>query len=378
MGSLDGVRIGIVTQNPINTMGGVERFSHTLAEELAKRGADITVCDGTDVTGFREMWFDRFGLGMPRRMWQLGHVAAQTFTAARVDVVIQNGISAWSLRHTAPHLPRIVVHHGTWKGVAPHGLPPRPRLRTIIAYRVIIGWFYGLIEKWTSAGAVSVGVSSSTTEELRTLYGLQATVIQNGVDLEHFAPGERMEARKSLGLSANPEEVWIAYSGRLESRKGMGVLLALTQRAHESMPALRFLFCTEREPSGWPPNVTFLVDVPYEQMPLAYRASNVFLFPSRYEGCSFSIIEAMACGLPPLLSRVGHAKDIWLADSALREYVLEGLGIDAWWHQLVRLVQDEEERRRIGTAARVYAKQHNSLEGMASHYEALIRELIGG
>ncbi|HHV77988.1 MAG TPA: glycosyltransferase family 4 protein [Syntrophothermus lipocalidus] len=374
--SLEGFHVGLVTENPITTLGGVERFSLSLAQELKQRGARISIYNRSLLTGFKSHWYDRYGIGMARRTWALGLVVADIAKRDRVDVIIQNGISGWSLRHAAPEVPRIVVHHGTWRGVAPHLLKPSSPVRTRLANRVFTSWLSGGIERWTAATAKSVAVSLAVAEELRELYGIDASVVQNGIDLEHFIPIDRQEARKKLGLRIPPGQIIISFTGRLEYRKGADILYELSRRAAEETPEAVFLLAVDRAPQGWPSNVVALENVSYERMPLVYSASDVFVFPSRYEGCSYSVIEAMACGVPPILSNVGHAKDIREQDKILGEFIIDELSPDVFWTVLTRLIREPQQRQTLGTLARRYAEEHNSLKAMGDAYQKLICETI--
>jgi len=375
-GGLQGIHLAIVADNPVETMGGVEKFSVILDSELRHRGASVTLYDRSFMPGYRRKWFDRLGLGIARRTGALGNAVGKDLRSANVDVIVQNGISGWSLRRTAKNLPRIVVHHGTYRGLAPMLLSPRDPLRTKVANRLFSSWELGAIEKWTSGRALSVAVSPSVADELRHIYRLDSTVIQNGIDLRTFSPGSRREAREALALEIPPESILVVFAGRVEYGKGSDLLRELAIRSQELLPQARFLVCTDQKLTGWPENLTFLTNLSYARMPLAFRASDIILHPSRYEGCSLSVIEAMACGLAPLLSHVGHAGSIPQAAPEILDYVLCDYSIESWWSRLARLVNDPSELSKCGTAARRYTEEHHSRKAMGDAYEKLILQLV--
>jgi len=196
--------------------------------------------------------------------------------------------------------------------------------------------------------------------------------------LKQFAPGGQREAREALGLEISPESILVVFAGRVEYGKGSDLLYELALRAREHLPEAHFLVCTDRERPGWPLNLTFITNLPHDRMPLAYAASDIFLHPSRYEGCSLSVIEAMACGLAPLLSNVGHAQGIPLEAPDLHDYILPDFLLESWWPRLALLIQNPEERRQCGGAARRYVEAHHSQEAMGDAYEKLILKSIGG
>lgn len=57
-------------------------------------------------------------------------------------------------------------------------------------------------------------------------------------------------------------------------------------------------------------NVLFTGFVPYEDLPFFYNASDVFVYPSLYEGFGLPILEAMCCGTPTITSNVSSIPEV--------------------------------------------------------------------
>ena len=101
---------------------------------------------------------------------------------------------------------------------------------------------------------------------------------------------------------------------------------------------------------------------------------DLFVLPSVAEGISNALLEAMACGLPCLVSDIPgnrtvitHEKDGLLfpvKDSAALAHLLE------------KFLTDEALRRQIGQAARVTAMQQFSLQAVVEAYLSLYNRLI--
>jgi glycosyltransferase involved in cell wall biosynthesis len=129
------------------------------------------------------------------------------------------------------------------------------------------------------------------------------TVIQNGIDTENFAPGQRNTARLTLG-----------FIGHLGKHKGLDVLLHALSLMDASKVRLlvvgtgedaeRFqTMCRER---GLDPYVTFYGHVENHRIATFYQQIDVLVVPSVWpENSPVTITEAMASGIPVIASDVG-------------------------------------------------------------------------
>ncbi len=128
-----------------------------------------------------------------------------------------------------------------------------------------------------------------------------------------FVPGDMAAARRQTGLSGDPALLWV---GHLDANKDPLTILHAVRRALPHLPGLR-LWCAFgsapllpeveqllREEAGLAARVHLLGWVPHDRIELLCRASDFFLSSSRREGCGYALIEALACGVTPIVSDI--------------------------------------------------------------------------
>jgi len=133
------------------------------------------------------------------------------------------------------------------------------------------------------------------------------TVLPNGVDTEMFAPSDKSEARKRLGLRRDKIVLFVADPSRYEKN------FPLAQEAVRR---------TGRDDTTLLP----VFGVPHELMPDYYNAADVLLLTSLWEGSVNSVKEAMACNLPVVSTDVG---DVRINTSGLDGYYVTGFDASA-------------------------------------------------
>ena len=140
-------------------------------------------------------------------------------------------------------------------------------------------------------------------------------LIHNGVDLARFKEIEgKSQLRKKLGI---PDKKSIIYTGRLVYQKGIDVLIRSFSKLNGETGCQLIIIGDgpERE------NIARLIDnhqlsksvilIDEVDDVVSYlNVADVFVLPSRFEGLSNSLLEAMACGLPVISTRVGGSIDI--------------------------------------------------------------------
>ncbi len=175
----------------------------------------------------------------------------------------------------------------------------------------------------TRRAARVIAVSESTRRDVIALCGVPAErviAVPNGVT-EAFCPAEPAavaEFRRRAGL---PDR-FILYLGTLEPRKNLVRLLDAyamwRQASQQDIPLVlaggkgwffETIFARVAE-LGLADSVVFPGFVPAAELPWWYRAADVFVYPSLFEGFGLPVLEAMACGAATITSRTSSLPEV--------------------------------------------------------------------
>jgi len=237
------------------------------------------------------------------------------------------------------------------------------------------------LERRSGRNAINVAVSESVREEVEHYYGLKvAYVIENGVNLQRFAPPSSEEKRvNKTRLGVDPDKVMALYVGRMEWGKGIDRLNELIHRVKNSRlsSAVEFCVVTPRiEKDFFSQHAQYVIGDNINRVLRAYRAADVFIFPSRYEGCEYVTLEALAVGLPVIGTPTGAMQMIKERDPVLGRYIVDDCSVEALMQKLENyLALSQEEREELSRQARRYAEKWASLELFRQKWEALIEEV---
>lgn len=173
-------------------------------------------------------------------------------------------------------------------------------------------------------------------------------MIGNGADLERFFPESQRLARRFFNL---PEKGRLLVSvGGLTERKGFHHVIATLPELLERVPDLHFVIAGGATPEGnneaelreqvqqlgLGERVRFLGQVAPDELRLVYSAGDLFVLATRFEGWANVFLEASACGLPIVTTRVGGNAEVVSSEQvgllvpygdhdALRDGILEAL-----------------------------------------------------
>jgi glycosyltransferase involved in cell wall biosynthesis len=206
-------------------------------------------------------------------------------------------------------------------------------------------------------------------------------VVQNGIDLGPYRSNpDRIKLRATFKIA--PDLPVITYVGRLSNEKGVDTLLeaaATLKNVYQSKFKVWLIGTGEQEQElrsmvndlNLQEDVDFLGQ--HEQVTDFLLASDCFVLPSRQEAMSIAIIEAMAAGLPCVVTDVGDNAQI--IHDGQQGFVISQDSIDSLANILHKLILDADLRQRLGTSAQLKAQDFSDVT-MAEQIQQLYEQLI--
>ena len=203
-----------------------------------------------------------------------------------------------------------------------------------------------------------------------------------------FVPGDPAEARRSSGVAGDPVVLWV---GHLDANKDPLAVLDGVSRAVLTLPALQLYCCYGSAPLLRAVQRRIIDDplligrvhlmgrVPHPQIEQMMQAADLFVSGSHREGSGYSLIEALACGLPPVVTDIPSFRALTGAGSALT-----GAGsIGAHWppgdaaalcEKLIAVAA--QSRAQIRAAAREFFAKELSFEAVGRKLAAAYQDLV--
>lgn len=201
--------------------------------------------------------------------------------------------------------------------------------------------------------------------------------IHNGVDLNHFR--RDLSARAALGLSPDARVLsFVAHHNgwTVDERKGGHVLArALAEVVIPRFPDVVVLAVG----GGMIPNLPNIRPIGYvgpQDVTRYYSAADVFVAPSLADNLPYTVIEAMACEVPVVASRVGGIPE------EIEDHVTGRLFTPGSWQELgaalVELLENPEKSKEMGRAGRERAARLFAMPAFVGQYERIYETLAGG
>ena len=189
-------------------------------------------------------------------------------------------------------------------------------------------------------------------------YGMnpeRTVVFPWGVDLEHFAPNRKTE-KQDNGITLFCNRSW-------EPRYGVDVLAKAFVRAAQTQPNLRLILlgggsmggALRRILSPVADQVLFGGYISQKELPRYYNMADVYISPSHVDGSSVSLMEAMGCGLPCLVSDIPANKE-WVTEGE-NGWLFADNDPAALAEKILLAAQKRDTLPELGARARSVAEQ---------------------
>jgi len=198
------------------------------------------------------------------------------------------------------------------------------------------------------------------------------SVIPNGVDIERFQSYERDWSAPNL-----------LFVGRIVYQKGLDLLLkALGGLQHIPWkltlvgdgPFIEDLK-SQAKREGILDRVKFSGWVEKDQLVHYYQEANIFVLPSRHEGMSNALLEAMAMGLPIVASDIAGNEELIIQGD--QGYLFSSNNIKELRRVLKKIIIDEDLRSNLGTQSRNKIENKYTWQNSANSYLDLSYKIIG-
>jgi glycosyltransferase involved in cell wall biosynthesis len=197
-----------------------------------------------------------------------------------------------------------------------------------------------------------------------------SVVIPPGLDITRFTPD-----------GAAPVPGRIVAVGSLVRRKGFDVLIRAIALAGNEARSVHLMIAGEGPARSEleslagslhiASRVSFLGRLSRRDLPSLYRSAWSLSHPARTDNFPTVVIEAMACGLPAVVSDAGSLPEI-VGDSGLVHPAEDSRALAKL---LVSVIRDEHLRRTLGAAARDRALSRYSVDALCDRYLGLYRSL---
>lgn len=300
----------------------------------------------------------------------------------RPDVVHTHTAKAGALGRLASWFAGVPVIVHTYHGHVFHGYFGALQSKAVLMIERLLGRLSTQI----------IAISNSQLEELCRKYRIapiqKFSVIRNGIALDRFSRAQRTKNRAEMGIA--PDDFVVVWAGRMVPVKDVHLLAQVIRTAFERGSKMRFLLvgdgterqhleeqirgCANAELLGWRMDIERI-----------WSVADAALLTSRSEGTPTSLIEAMACGLPFVATRVGGVPD--LAAPPLCELPM-GMGYaaangfltpqthEALLYCLEQIAASPQTAKAMGTIGRAFVVDRFSVHRTANETKLLYHTLV--
>ena len=382
----------IAWTGPVGETGGVGGMATLMLREMLRQGVEVDLYlplvgaeppiaaqPGLRIIEYRSGWHWRrwYSRTRTRALFSglLARTLANTVLSLRLlrehrrrpyDAIYQLSTPELFLLGRAKRFtPPIVVHPCThaagelyWHRAEEAYALQSERRHLHMAARALLMFRSGVQARELAKADRVLGLSARFNEHIHVDYGIprhKLDVVRTPVDLERFTPDGPVIAHERRTL---------LFISRISTRKGVEEIIELSHRLDDLSDSVRLLVIGG--PTQWsdytrhlerlnPAVAEYLGSVPNDDLPRMLRSASMLLVPSFYEPGSIATAEALACGLPVVLSdEVGNAEAV--SGPHLRTHRPGDVdGLEAAVRSLLDALEEDEAGLRAAATANAHA-----------------------
>jgi glycosyltransferase involved in cell wall biosynthesis len=356
----------LVNLFPPKWLAGTEIATYYIAEHLAQHGHEVHVITSLDE-------------GLPEKSCEKGfHI----HRLPRVRIRFVGVLAFWvDIVRTLQKIKPDIVHAQSFGS----GMPALLSNRLLKIPYVIYGrgsdvylpdWFTKLTAKGILKNASTViALTEHMKDAMQAIYSRDIIVVPNGINLNEVAEKETE--------GGNPSKR-VLFVGRLHPVKGVQYLLGAMKMVHQELPEAKLILVGDGEEREHLENLTdslgirgcveFAGRVPHDRVQDYMNRAEVFVLPSLSEGFPVTILEAMACGLPVVATRVGGIPDI--IEDGTNGYLVDARDQEQIAEALLRVLQDKMLQKIMSNNNRKSAEKYR-WDTVAATLEGVYQNSLG-
>ncbi len=230
---------------------------------------------------------------------------------------------------------------------------------------------------WEKRADVLLADAAFTARDGEKFFGRPVAVLPSGTDPERFKPDAAKRAALRMNLGFGENDVALLNVSALERRKGTWRVIEALPQIRALSPRVRYLIMGEGperanlEQRALELGVRDAIVFGGTTSDLTgyYNAADIFVMLSDQEAGSVALLEAMASGLPAVVSDNGGFREVVNASNGVAVNMGDTQAIAAG---LIGLVRDASRRAALGMAARAHVRDHFAWNALAARFSNLV------
>lgn len=371
---------GVFALPPNSSGGGAERHAYELALALAERGHNVhlvtPIVQGQPTPRTLQLCRTKLNgtLIHPNVSfygWLVKHALANTSTLRRTVHELRDGSVHYDVLHVHGNLNALLLSRLTRRipiVYTVHDPPPSTVHYETVDEKFVRETVFRTIDIPAMRRVDHVISVNPTIKQSLADYGIdpeKISVIPSGT---HLYPPMSHNRDRNLGI----------FVGQLVYRKGTHLLVQALSR----IPELRLLIVGDGPEKarlfelckrlGCSDRVTLCGYVPKNELEECYARVSFGVFPTLADALPLALLECMAHGIPPLVSRVPGAN--WVIRSGENGMLFEPGNVSQLQELICLVSADENLRRKLGENARRLVEQRFSWDSVAERVESVYEE----